>query len=82
VSSSHETGYTSSLHIGFKQDLLCKTMEIVFLVNDVFDTSYLKDDIPIVNGVKQIYSENESNRFARLSVVYNFGNKKNRGEAT
>jgi len=30
----------------------------------------------VVNGVKQIYSQNESNRFVRLSVVYNFGNKK------
>ena len=51
-------------------------MQIAFLVNDIFNTSYLKDDVSIVNGVKQVYSQNESNRFARLSVVYNFGNKK------
>ncbi len=75
-SGLYETGYTSSLNIGFKQDLLNKTMQIAFLVNDVFNTSYLKDDVSIVNGVKQVYSQNESNRFARLSVVYNFGNKK------
>jgi iron complex outermembrane receptor protein len=75
-SGLYATGYTSSLNIGFKQDLLNKTMQIAFLVNDVFNTSYLKDDVSIVNGVKQVYSQNESNRFARLSVVYNFGNKK------
>jgi iron complex outermembrane receptor protein len=72
----YETGYTSSLNIGFKQDLLKKTMQIAFLVNDIFNTSYVKDDVSIVNGVKQVYSQNESNRFARLSVIYNFGNKK------
>jgi len=75
-SGLYETGYTSSLNIGYKQDLLNKTMQIAFLVNDIFNTSYLKDDVSIVNGVKQVYSQNESNRFARLSVVYNFGNKK------
>jgi len=75
-SGLYATGYTSSLNIGFKQDLLNKTMQIAFLVNDIFNTSYLKDDVSIVNGVKQVYSQNESNRFARLSVVYNFGNKK------
>jgi len=75
-SGLYETGYTSSLNIGFKQDLLNKTMQIAFLVNDIFNTSYLKDDVSIVNGVKQVYTQNESNRFARLSVVYNFGNKK------
>ncbi|MBF4491692.1 TonB-dependent receptor [Flavobacterium sp. MR2016-29] len=75
-SGLYDTGYTSSLNIGFKQDLLNKTMQIAFLVNDIFNTSYLKNDVSIVNGVKQVYSQNESNRFVRLSVVYNFGNKK------
>ena len=75
-SGLYNTGYTSGLNIGFKQDLLSKTMQIAFLINDIFNTSYLKDDVSIVNGVKQVYSQNESNRFARLSVVYNFGNKK------
>ncbi|OXA76099.1 Outer membrane receptor proteins, mostly Fe transport [Flavobacterium aquidurense] len=75
-SGLYDTGYTSSLNIGFKQDLLNKTMQIAFLVNDIFNTSYLKNDVSIVNGVKQVYNQNESNRFARLSLVYNFGNKK------
>ena len=75
-SGLYEIGYTSSFDIGFKQDLFNKTMQIAFLANDIFNTSYLKDFTSVVNGVKQVYSNNESNRFVRLSVVYNFGNKK------
>ncbi|MBS7253117.1 TonB-dependent receptor domain-containing protein [Flavobacterium branchiicola] len=75
-SGLYEIGYTSSFDIGFKHDLLNKTMQIAFLANDIFNTSYLKDFTSVVNGVKQVYSSNESNRFVRLSVVYNFGNKK------
>lgn len=75
-SGLYEMGYTSSFDIGFKQDLFNKTMQIAFLANDIFNTSYLKDFTSVVNGVKQVYNENQSNRFVRLSVVYNFGNKK------
>lgn len=72
----YEVGYVSSFDIGFKQDLFNKSLQVAFLANDIFNTSYLKDFISVVNGVKQVYSQNESNRFVRLSVVYNFGNKK------
>ncbi|MHC0448370.1 TonB-dependent receptor domain-containing protein [Flavobacterium sp. 3-218] len=75
-SGLYEIGYASSFDIGFKQDLLNKTLQIAFLANDIFNTSYLKDFTSVVNGVKQVYSNNESNRFVRLSVIYNFGNKK------
>lgn len=72
----YAVGYMSSLNIGFKQDLFNKNVQVAFLANDVFNTSYLKDFVSVVNGVKQAYTNNESNRFVRLSVVYNFGNKK------
>lgn len=75
-SGLYATGYTSSFNIGFKQDFFNKAMQVSLLVNDIFYTSYLKNDVSIVNGVKQVYSQKESNRFARLSVVYNFGNSK------
>lgn len=75
-SGLYEVGYASSFDIGFKQDLFNKTMQIAFLANDIFNTSYLKDFTSVVNGIKQVYSQKESNRFVRLSVVYNFGNKK------
>ncbi|KAF2334910.1 TonB-dependent receptor domain-containing protein [Flavobacterium daemonense] len=75
-SGLYKVGYASSFDIGFKQDLLDKSLQIAFLANDIFNTSYLKGFTSVVNGVKQVYSNNESNRFVRLSVVYNFGNKK------
>lgn len=75
-SGLYKTGYMSSFDIGFKQELLGKSMQIAFLANDIFNTSYLKDLVSVVNGVKQVYSQNFSNRFLRLSVIYNFGNKK------
>jgi len=75
-SGLYEVGYMSSFDIGFKQDLFNKTLQVAFLANDIFNTSYLKDFVSVVNGVKQVYSQNESNRFVRLSMVYNFGNKK------
>lgn len=75
-SGLYEVGYASSFDIGFKQDLFNKTMQIAFLANDIFNTSYLKDFTSVINGVKQVYEQQESNRFVRLSVVYNFGNKK------
>ncbi|RZJ54777.1 MAG: TonB-dependent receptor, partial [Flavobacterium sp.] len=75
-SGLYEIGFASSFDIGFKQDLFKKKMQVAFLVNDIFNTSYLKDFVSVVNGVKQVYSQNESNRFVRLSLVYNFGNTK------
>ncbi|RKS95759.1 outer membrane receptor protein involved in Fe transport [Flavobacterium limicola] len=75
-SGLYEVGYASSFDIGFKQDLFNKTMQIAFLANDIFNTSYLKDFTSVINGVKQVYDQKESNRFVRLSVIYNFGNKK------
>lgn len=75
-SGLYEVGYMSSFDIGFKQELLNKNMQIAFLANDVFNTSYLKDYVSVVNGVKQVYSQNYSSRFLRISVIYNFGNKK------
>ena len=75
-SGLYKVGYASSFDIGFKQDLFNKTMQIAFLANDIFNTSYLKDFTSVINGVKQVYEEKQSNRFVRLSVIYNFGNKK------
>lgn len=75
-SGLYNVGYMSSFDIGFKQDLFNKTMQIAFLANDIFNSSYLKDFTSVINGVKQVYDQKESNRFVRLSVVYNFGNKK------
>ncbi|MCP2026016.1 outer membrane receptor protein involved in Fe transport [Flavobacterium sp. HSC-32F16] len=72
----YEIGYMSGLNLSVRQSFLKNNLQLTFLVNDIFNTSYLKGYKSIVNGVTQVYSQNESNRFARLSVTYNFGNKK------
>jgi outer membrane receptor protein involved in Fe transport len=72
----YEIGYMAGLNIAIRQSFLKNNLQLTFLVNDIFNTSYLKDYKSIVNGVVQVYSQNESNRFVRLSATYNFGNKK------
>ena len=44
--------------------------------NDIFNTSSLRDYVSNVNGIKQNYSSNESSRNIRVSLSYDFGNKK------
>lgn len=72
----YKLGYTSGLNIGLKQTLLKKNISISLFANDVFNTAYLKNYTSIVNGIKQVYNENNSSRFFRLSLTYNFGNNK------
>ncbi|MGN7809283.1 TonB-dependent receptor domain-containing protein [Flavobacterium sp. 22076] len=72
----YEIGYMAGLNIAIRQSFLKNNLQLTFLVNDIFNTSYLKGYKSIVNGVVQVYSQNESNRFVRLSATYNFGNKK------
>ncbi|TGD58116.1 TonB-dependent receptor domain-containing protein [Flavobacterium humi] len=75
-SGLYTTGYASGLDIAIKQQLLGKSLQITLLANDVFNTAYLKEYTSVVNGIKQVYSENESSRFFRVSVTYMFGNSK------
>jgi len=72
----YEIGYMAGLNLAVRQSFLKNNLQLSFLVNDIFNTSYLKDYKSVVNGVTQVYSQNESNRFLRLSATYNFGNKK------
>ncbi|WP_211345589.1 TonB-dependent receptor domain-containing protein [Paraflavitalea soli] len=72
----YSVGYMSGLNIGLKQNLLGNKLTASLLVNDVFNTAWLKDYTSTVNGIKQVYKENNSSRFFRLSLVYQFGNNK------
>lgn len=72
----YETGYMSGLSIAFKQNLFKNNIQLSLLVNDVFNTAYLKNYTSVVNGIKQVYDENNSSRFFRLSLTYSFGNNK------
>ncbi|PQJ81017.1 hypothetical protein BTO18_13625 [Polaribacter porphyrae] len=44
--------------------------------NDVLNTASLRDYVSSVNGIPQNYSQNESSRNFRISLSYDFGNKK------
>ncbi|ASZ11786.1 TonB-dependent receptor [Chitinophaga pendula] len=69
-------GYMSGLDIGIKQSLLDKKLQLSLLINDVFNTNTLKDYASTVNGIRQVYAQNYSSRFVRLSLSYSFGNNK------
>lgn len=69
-------GNLSRLNIGMKQSMLKDKMQLTLLVNDIFNTAYLKNYASIVNGIEQVYNENNSSRFFRLSLTYSFGNSK------
>lgn len=72
----YEVGDIYGLNIGLRQELLKNKVQVALLANDVFNTAYLKNYASVVNGIKQVYSQNNSSRFFRLSLTYNFGNAK------
>lgn len=72
----YEIGYMYGLSIGLQKSLLNNNLQVSILVNDIFNTAYLKDYKSNVNGIDQIYSENNSSRFGRISLTYTIGNKK------
>ena len=51
-------------------------LQLSLLFNDVTNTGNLRDYISSVNGIEQNYRQNESSRNVRISLSYNFGNKK------
>ena len=72
----YRQGYISGLNVGLKQTLLHNRLHASLLVNDIFNTAYLKGYTSVVNGSRQVYQENNSSRFFRLSLTYNIGNDK------
>jgi iron complex outermembrane receptor protein len=67
-------GYVSGLNLACQHSYLNNRMHLSLLLNDVFNTAYLKDYTSTVNGIKQVYSENNSSRFVRFSLTYDVGN--------
>jgi len=51
-------------------------IKMSFLFSDVLNTASLNNYNSTVNGIEQIYQQNESSRNFRFSLSYNFGNKK------
>lgn len=69
-------GEMYNLSFGYRQDFLKKSLQLSLFLNDVFDTGSLNNLVSEVNGIKQSYGQNPSNRYLRLSLTYSFGNKK------
>jgi iron complex outermembrane recepter protein len=72
----YKVGYMAGVNIAIRKDLLAKKMQLSLLINDVFNSAYLKNYASIVNGINQVYSQNNSSRFFRASLTYSIGNKK------
>ncbi len=72
----YKMGYIFKMDIGFQQSFLDDKLQCSLLFSDIFNTGYLKDYTSSVNNVKQVYTENNSSRFVRLSLRYQFGNNK------
>ncbi|WP_316801755.1 outer membrane beta-barrel family protein [Pedobacter nototheniae] len=69
-------GNMTGLNLAVKQNVLDNKLQLALLANDIFNTSYLKDYTSVVNGITQIYDQNNSNRYFRFSLTYSFGNSK------
>lgn len=69
-------GDMSGLNVSIQQSFLNNKMQLTLLVNDAFRTFYLHDYTSVVNGIRQVYNENNSSRFFRASLTYRFGNDK------
>ena len=80
-SSEHNRGLFSvgemfDLSFGLQHSLFKNKVKMSLLFNDVLNTASLRGYETVVNGVNQIYRQNESSRNFRISFSYNFGNKK------
>ncbi|WP_175470812.1 outer membrane beta-barrel family protein [Hymenobacter psychrophilus] len=70
----YRMGYTSGLNLALQHQFLHNRLHVTALLNDAFNTAYLKDYSSTVNGIRQVYSENNSSRFFRLTLSYDIGN--------
>lgn len=70
----YSMGYTSGLNLSCRQSLFHNRVQMTVLLNDAFNTASLKEYTSTVNGIRQVYGENNSSRFVRLSLTYDFGN--------
>lgn len=79
-SSQHNRGLFSvgemfDLSLGLQHSFK-NYLKMSLLVSDIFNTASLKNYVSTVNGIEQIYRQNESSRNLRISLSYDFGNKK------
>lgn len=80
-SSKHSSGLFSvgqmfNLSLGLQHHFTKSNLKMSLLFNDVLDTASLNNYVSTVNGIEQIYKQNESSRNFRISLSYDFGDKK------
>jgi len=68
-------GEMYSVSLGFQHSFK-NNIKLSVFANDIFNTSALNNFTSIVDGVEQVYGQNDSNRNVRISLSYSFGNKK------
>jgi outer membrane receptor protein involved in Fe transport len=79
-SSKHNRGLFSlgemfDLSLGLQHNFK-SNIKMSLLFSDVFKTSGLNNFKSTINGIEQVYRQNESTRSFRVSLSYDFGNKK------
>jgi hypothetical protein len=79
-STQHNRGLFSigemfDLSLGLQHNF-SNSLTMSLLLNDIFNTASLNNYISSVNGIEQIFRQNTSSRNARISLSYEFGNKK------
>lgn len=79
-SSQHNRGLFSvgemfDLSFGVQHNFK-NNLKMSLLFSDVFNTASLNNYVSTINGIEQIYRQNESSRNVRISLSYDFGNKK------
>ena len=79
-SSQHSSGLFSvgemfDISLGLQHNFK-NNIKMSLLFSDVFKTAGLNNYNSTVNGIEQVYRQNESTRNFRISLSYDFGNKK------
>ena len=79
-STQHRSGLFSvgemfDLSLGLQHDFR-NNIKISLLFSDLFKTAGLNYYTSAINGIEQVYRQNESARNFRISLSYDFGNKK------
>lgn len=64
-------------HLGVRcLNVAINNIKISLLFSDLFKTAGLNNYTSTINGIEQVYRQNESARNFRISLSYDFGNKK------
>ncbi|WP_235294433.1 outer membrane beta-barrel family protein [Portibacter lacus] len=75
-SNIFEVGETYSLDLSYSRSFLDSKWNLSISANDILDSASYDYLASVVNGVKTVYSQNYSSRNLRVTLSYNFGNKK------